>query len=99
MSRSFRIPVDRAAEAGNGGGPEAVDAALQLLLLARDLELYPDVDVAQELVYDALVERPTPSLRLLGTVNEAKRSRMSANRHSLRAPSPRRTLTRAPVAR
>jgi hypothetical protein len=67
MSRSIRIAVERAVEAGNGGGPEAVDAALQLLLLARDLELYPDVDVAQELVYDALVERPTPSLRLLGT--------------------------------
>jgi hypothetical protein len=67
MSRSIRLAVERAVAAGNGGGPDAVDAALQLLLLARDLELHPDVDVAQELVYDALLERPTPSLRLLGT--------------------------------
>ena len=35
--------------------------------LDREVDLHPDVDVAQEIVYGALVTGGTPAIRLLGT--------------------------------
>lgn len=64
IARAIQTAVDRAVDA-DGDAP-AVEPALQLLDLARDLELHPDVDVAQERVYDALHTHPTPALRELG---------------------------------
>jgi hypothetical protein len=65
MSRAIAAAVARAVDPDDG--ETAVEPALQLLSLASDLELYPDVDVAQELVYDALLSRPTPALREVGS--------------------------------
>ena len=65
VSRAIRLAVERAA--GPEAGPDEAEPALQLLQLARELDLHPDVGAAQEVVYAALLERPTPSLRLLGT--------------------------------
>jgi hypothetical protein len=48
------------------GTVEDADRALALLRLARDLDVSPRVDVAQEAVYDALVGGGSPALRALG---------------------------------
>ena len=65
MQRTILAAVDRALE--HPQDPGAGDAALELLRLARELHLYPNVEAAQEKVYDALFTGGTPALRLLGT--------------------------------
>jgi len=61
-----RIILDAVERAVAEPDDEAVDRALALIDLARELQLYPDVDVAQELVYEALLAGGAPPLRRLG---------------------------------
>ena len=48
------------------GALEDAERALALVGLARDLDLSPPVDLAQEAVYDALIAGGSPALRALG---------------------------------
>jgi alpha-amylase/alpha-mannosidase (GH57 family) len=56
----------RASDAVLGDAQAAVDLALGLLDLAVTLDLSPRLDQPQELVYQALLERPSDELRRLG---------------------------------
>ena len=59
--------LDDATRAACQGVEGAVEVALAVLQLARDLRLHPDTSLAQERVYERLVTGPgTPALRLLG---------------------------------
>ena len=62
-----RLLLDAVRDAvrGDADSDRAVERALALLNLAHDLELHPDIERPQELVYDALERHPSPALRLL----------------------------------
>jgi len=68
MTRSVSAAVDRALEEASAGQVDAVEAALALLRLTRDLDVPIDVAPAQERVFAALQERPDdPALRMLAS--------------------------------
>jgi Domain of unknown function (DUF3536)/Glycosyl hydrolase family 57 len=69
MARTILAAVERAVAGGPEDGPDeaAVQTALELVRLAHDLDLAPDLTEAQELVYRAIVDHGTPALRKLAT--------------------------------
>ena len=61
-----RLMLDTARLAVAERSDDAIDTALRIVRLAHDLELTPNVERVQEVVYDALLRTPDPRLEELG---------------------------------